>query len=334
MRNRPGKPFLGGIRGYVTTGITLLLPGAGCATHDDPGGPVPAQRSNTAGEIAQGLQATVIDVDPTNVQGAVARTLFGVNHRYVNNARGTWNPTTQDCAPAFNTAVDYMSPSVMRYPGGLIANLFDWRRAIGTSRKNQVVYPFYAPNVSTQPCNFGIHEAMNWAAAHGMRTSYVFGVANATVQDAADLVEYLNAPNDGSNRGGGVDYAARRAANGHPAPFNVHLFELGNEPNVDPNIVDERYWMAADRSLTACPGHEPCYARQYALGDTVEFTNRQPVVADDDWSDATSYSNGAAGQKKYTRYRPVVSDTILRHESPGSRSGKYFRSSPWAFRRS
>ena len=58
-----------------------------------------------------------------------------------------------------------------------------------------------------------------------MTVSYYTGDAN----DAADLVEYLNAPNDGSNPNGGTDWAGRRAKNGHPAPYNVKYFEVGNE---------------------------------------------------------------------------------------------------------
>ncbi len=51
----------------------------------------------------------------------------------------------------------------------------------------------------------------------------------AWAQKAADLVEYCNAPNNGSNPGGGTDWAAVRAANGHPAPYNVRIWELDNE---------------------------------------------------------------------------------------------------------
>lgn len=50
------------------------------------------------------------------------------------------------------------------------------------------------------------------------------------LQDAIDLVEYCNSPNDSSNPNGGTDWAATRAANGHAAPYNVKYFEIGNEP--------------------------------------------------------------------------------------------------------
>lgn len=53
---------------------------------------------------------------------------------------------------------------------------------------------------------------------------------------AADIVEYLNSPNDENNPNGGTDWATIRAKNGHPAPYNVKYFEIGNEPYVRPNI--------------------------------------------------------------------------------------------------
>lgn len=46
---------------------------------------------------------------------------------------------------------------------------------------------------------------------------------------AADWVEYCNAPNDGSNPNGGIDWAAERARRGRNEPWNVHYWEIGNE---------------------------------------------------------------------------------------------------------
>ena len=47
-------------------------------------------------------------------------------------------------------------------------------------------------------------------------------------QDAADLVEYLNAP-QGSHPNGGTAWADVRAKNGHPEPYGIRYFEIGNE---------------------------------------------------------------------------------------------------------
>ena len=47
--------------------------------------------------------------------------------------------------------------------------------------------------------------------------------------EAADLLEYCNAPDDGVNYGGGVDWASARTSNGHKAPYDVTFWEFGNE---------------------------------------------------------------------------------------------------------
>ena len=44
------------------------------------------------------------------------------------------------------------------------------------------------------------------------------------IEDAADLIEYLNSP-VGRNPNGGTDWAAVRAANGHPERYRLITFE-------------------------------------------------------------------------------------------------------------
>lgn len=58
--------------------------------------------------------------------------------------------------------------------------------------------------------------------------AYVYALARGDADDAADLIEYLNAE-VGSNPNGGTAWAEARAANGHEEPYNVRYFEIGNE---------------------------------------------------------------------------------------------------------
>ena len=55
---------------------------------------------------------------------------------------------------------------------------------------------------------------------------WVYGMGQGSAADAADLIEYLNAPADGevTNPNGGVDWAEVRAANGHSEPYGVTRF--------------------------------------------------------------------------------------------------------------
>ena len=69
---------------------------------------------------------------------------------------------------------------------------------------------------------------------------YVYGM-KGSASDAADLIEYLNAPADGeaSNPNGGIDWAEIRKENGHAAPYNVTTFEIGNEVGQG----GQTYWL-------------------------------------------------------------------------------------------
>lgn len=138
--------------------------------------------------------------------------------------------------------------STLRYPGNGIAVGYNWKKSIGpvNLRPNQNILGNLGP---AQPVNFGFDEFMAMTAAKGVPASEIqimvpiydsattgltptqqMAVIPNVISNNADWVEYCNAPNDGSNPGGGVDYAALRAANGHPQPYGIKIWNIGNEP--------------------------------------------------------------------------------------------------------
>lgn len=138
--------------------------------------------------------------------------------------------------------------TTIRYPGNAIAVGFDWKQSIGPKglRANQ---DLLGPLGATQRVNFGFDEFMSMTAAKGIPASevqimvpiYDKSTSGLTVTQSraavtnvirhnADWVEYCNALNNGSNPGGGVDWAAKRAANGHPLPYGIKIWNIGNEP--------------------------------------------------------------------------------------------------------
>jgi hypothetical protein len=122
-----------------------------------------------------------------------------------------------------------MGPTVLRYPGGLTANNFDWKQGIGPITERDPNY-----GGTGIPQTFGTDEFLRYCEELGAEAIFVVNVSingkrAGTVQGAADWVEYCNSPADGSNPGGGTDWAALRAANGHKEPYGVKYWELGNE---------------------------------------------------------------------------------------------------------
>jgi alpha-N-arabinofuranosidase len=67
----------------------------------------------------------------------------------------------------------------------------------------------------------GTDEFMRYAELVGAAPFLTVNMSTGTAEEAADWVDYCN--------GTGTAYAAQRAANGHPAPYQVKYWGLGNE---------------------------------------------------------------------------------------------------------
>lgn len=164
-----------------------------------------------------------IVVDAGHDIGPVNRLIFGdsfLGHaEYHNNAfmdwgSGVWNPNLkQPVAEVMNLARD-AGISALRFPGGDGVDSYDWKRTFWRDRSE-----FF----------FGIDEFMRVANELGAQPVITISYFTGNAQDAADMVEYLNSPFDGSNPNGGVAWAQQRAEKGHPQPYGVKYFELGNE---------------------------------------------------------------------------------------------------------
>ncbi len=140
----------------------------------------------------------------------------------------------------------------VRYPANGILYGFDWKKAIGlpaSARPTQNLLGGLGP---AQAVQFGFDEFMAWTASKGLAASEVQIMVSIydsattwpdavmqsqaipnVAQHCADWVEYANSPNDGKNPGGGTDWAAVRAANGHPNPYGIKIWNMGNEPWAD-----------------------------------------------------------------------------------------------------
>ena len=185
----------------------------------------------------------------------------------------------------------------IRYPGGTISNLFRWKESIGPKEQRvKQIHGFYNnTNQAGIAPNFGLTEVADFAYRDDVQSEivYVYGFGRGSAQDAADLVEYLNAP-AGSNPGGGVAWADVRKENGHAEPYNVRYFEIGNENNQggDDGTASQQYWMSKVDG-----GAEKAYVE----GGVASFT-KQYAVKKDNWNKAASVSDGTANQVRYMRY--------------------------------
>jgi alpha-L-arabinofuranosidase len=252
--------------------------------------PIPTEPETTETE----MPSTIIHLDPSTELGAIDPDLYGINHRYNKGAYGMWDPAAADAYEKFNQAYDEAGFKSMRYPGGTVGNLFRWKESIGPVNQRKLVYS--SIENKPIPIDFGVDEAARYVEAHGSTMIYMYGMGAGNAKDAADLVEYLNSPNDGSNPNGGADWAAVRAANGHPEPYNIQYFEIGNEMHLE----DQRYWLDGRSNQS--------FQHNYIFGGTVAF-DRQPVVDSNNYNPLASISAGTPNLIKYAPYPPVNQGT-------------------------
>ena len=235
-----------------------------------------------------------ISVDSGTPVRQISDAMFGINHRYHNDGYSSWNANEQAIEPEFDSLVKEASFGSVRYPGGTVANLYDWKAAIGpvAGRKKTIHGNTREPITP----NFGVDEAMKWIYDElDSEAVWVYGMGQGSAQDAADLFEYLNAPADGTNPNGGVDWAKVRAANGHPEPYGVTRFEIGNEMG----LWGQNYWMPGCGSSNYAN-----MAGAYVNGGEMNF-NKEKAVKEEDWQDGAANSDGTAGQVRYARYKFV-----------------------------
>lgn len=137
-----------------------------------------------------------------------------------------------------------LHPSFLRFPGGNfiegenITNAVRWKKTIGDISQRPGHMDDAWGYWSTD--GFGYHEFLQFCEDMGMQPLYGIncglalgynGSTNNTVplsqmgpwvQDALDAIQYANGDTN-------TTWGALRAANGHPAPFNLQYMEIGNE---------------------------------------------------------------------------------------------------------
>ncbi len=182
---------------------------------------------------ANGGTAVNITIDPATPIEYIYPTQFG------NNA-GVW---MGDNALLSQEAFDRLSAidiPFIRFPGGSTSDIYAWNASYNDDAGQPIGHPQYIIDLGNDNFNNGwavdTYEFLDWAERLGTLPLITVNHGLAVEEDtataaalAADWVEYANAPNDGSNPNGGINWAARRAADGHPAPFDVQYWTVGNE---------------------------------------------------------------------------------------------------------
>jgi alpha-N-arabinofuranosidase len=126
---------------------------------------------------------------------------------------GLWDDQTDQPQAGPSDLIKALRPGVVRYPGGSAVKNFNWKATVGPYDKRD-------PN-----WRWGLMEFLRWCQAVQTEPQICLSSYYGTPQDQRDLVEFLNAPAISK-----YPWAMKRAEYGHPEPYRVTYFELGNEP--------------------------------------------------------------------------------------------------------
>jgi hypothetical protein len=154
---------------------------------------------------------------------------------------------------------------LMRYGGSMVNDdHYRWKLMVGPHDRRPPYHGYWYP-YSTN--GFGIIDFLNLAEAMGIEGIPDLN-ANESPRDIADFIEYVNGPADS-------EWGQRRAADGHPAPYNLKHVELGNEERVDEafarkfSALAEVLW-AKDQAIIPIVGdfayHEPITDGEHVTG--------------------------------------------------------------------
>jgi len=120
-----------------------------------------------------------------------------------------------------------MRPGNLRFPGGCLAEFYDWKDGLLPLHERKGLYiaelPFLLPQtLGTDPHDVGIDEFVMACRYVGAKPQITVRLSDNEPKDAADFVEYCN----GS---GETEWGRLRMSRGYAEPHGVEVWYIGNE---------------------------------------------------------------------------------------------------------
>ncbi len=261
-----------------------------------------------------------IHLDTQHHVGPIDRRIFGGFLEHLGRAvyGGVYDPGNplSDARGFRRDVLEALRPlgmPVMRYPGGNFVSCYDWTDGIGPKAGRPRRPDFAWKSVETN--QFGTDEFMAWCAELGTAPMMAVNLGTGTPERAAHLLEYCNLP-------GGTSWANRRAANGHPAPYGVKLWCLGNEmdgPWQAGHVPAEVYGRQARMASALMKGLDPtietvaCGSSGRGMGSYLEWDRTVLEIGWDtvDFISAHRYSGNWGGDSASFLAEGVEIDRIL-----------------------
>jgi alpha-N-arabinofuranosidase len=172
-------------------------------------------------------QEVQLSVQVSKAGAKIDRNIFGQFAEYLGHGiyDGIWVgpdstvPNTRGIRNDVVAALKAIKVPNVRWPGGCFADEYHWRKGIGSPR-TVTLNPNWGGVIETN--TLGTHEFMDFLDQISAQAYLSVNVGSGTPQEAAEWLEYLTTAQP-------TTLAKERAANGHPAPYNVPFLGIGNE---------------------------------------------------------------------------------------------------------
>lgn len=258
--------------------------------------PAPAPAAPTAPSSS----TVTMSIDAGKTLHDIPKGLYGYNLGWVWWGEGAWDMEKDDFNQAVLDAIRRLNPGPIRYPQGTYVDFYHWRDGIGP-RDRRPVRP-HGTDANKSKMVFGTDEFMELCRRTGAEPMLQVNIMSGTPEEAADWVAYCNRPNH-----------PERAANGSSQPYNVKLWEIGNE----------QYMRVENRRLKHTELTPQEYVKRFrafaaamkAVDPTIELGaiggkdfERYQIVKHDDWNDVVlkELANDIDFYAVHNAYGPVL----------------------------
>ncbi len=168
-----------------------------------------------------------LSVDASKTGAKIDRNLFGQFAEHLGHGiyDGIWVgpdspiPNTRGIRNDVVAALREIKVPDVRWPGGCFADEYHWRNGVGSSRA-VTLNPNWGGVI--EPNTFGTNEFMDFLDQIGAQAYISVNVGSGIPREAAEWLEYMTAAQP-------TTLAKKRAADGHPAPYQVRFLGIGNE---------------------------------------------------------------------------------------------------------
>lgn len=176
---------------------------------------------------------------------------------------GIWNEDGSELRWDTVGLIKDIKPPIIRYPGGNFASDYHWEDGIGP--RQQRPERFNNGWNASESNQVGTDEFISFCREVGAEPFLVVNDGSGTPEEAARWVAYCNEPATG-------EQGKRRAANGHPEPYAVKKWGIGNEAwgTWQVGHTDARGYAARLRTFAEAMRNVDPEIQLVAVGNTIE----------------------------------------------------------------